>query len=78
MTLEDCKNLDGLRLDPIHDPVASLDDFANAGSWKLGHHSAHLGELRQPLAALDNSVDKTFGRVGVGPGDEVLDLGDAR
>jgi len=77
MTLEDCKDLDDLRLDPIHDPVASLDDLANAGSWKLGHHPAHFGELRQPLAALDNSVGKTFGRVGVGPCDEVLDLGEA-
>ena len=77
MTLEDCKNLDNLRLDPIHDPIASLDDFANACSWKLGHHPAHLGELRQSITALDDSMDETFGRRGVGPTDKVLDLGEA-
>lgn len=61
MSLENGEDLDGLRLAPTHDSVASLDDFANADSRKLGYRPAHLGELRQPVSTLDNSVDKPFG-----------------
>ncbi len=78
MTFEGGEDLDALRADPVDDAVASLDDLAQAGSGKLGHRSAHLGKLRQPLAALDDSPDQALRRSGIGMGDEVLDLDETR
>jgi len=46
MTLEHGDDLDALSPDTVDKPITSLNDFAQAGSWKFGNHSAHLGKLR--------------------------------
>lgn len=77
VTLEDCKNLDGLCLDPIDDPVVPLDDLANAGPGKLRNRASHLRELHQPVTALNDAMDELFRSGRVGPSNEILDLDEA-
>ena len=77
MPFKDCEYLNDLRLNPVHDPVMPLDDLANAGTGKFRHGPPHLGELRQSITALNDSMDELFGGRWVGPSDEILDLDEA-
>ncbi len=66
--------LNDFHLHAIDDPVVPLDDFSNAGSGKLRYRAPHLGELRQPVTALNDAVDELLGGSRIGPSDEILDL----
>ena len=71
------KHLDDLRLDPIHDPEVALDYLADARPRKFRHCPAHLREPRQPIAALNDSMDESFPCGGVCMHDEILNLDEA-
>lgn len=65
MAFEHGDDLDALRFDSIDDPVASLDDFAQAGSGKLRRRSAHTLFFR--LRALRNLTQGRRHRASPGP-----------